>query len=202
MNKKNIALALGLSSILLLSACGKTEGNANSSANKVNNNVVENTNAEKNATVTETAEKASDAPVLEKEVAFNNFTEMYKGAKITSFKLTEEKGSPAYEIDGYDSENEIELKLDASDGTVIKEEKDAVEKDDDNKKEITIDMLNKIDGFIEKADKEVKDGYVLNEYSLETDDGKLILELEYTDGTKDVSFDYDFESGELLEQDM
>lgn len=201
MNKKNIILALGLSSILLLSACGKSENTASSNTNNVNNNAVENVDAEKNATVTETAEKASEAPVLEKEVAFNNFTEMYKGAKITSFKLTEEKGSPAYEIDGYDDENEIELKLDASDGTVIKEEKDTLEADE-NKKEITIDMLNKIDSFIEKSDKEVQDGFVLDEYSLETDDGKLILELEYTDKTKDISFEYDFESEDLLEKDM
>lgn len=205
MNKKNVMTAIGLSSILLLTACGK--GGNNASTNSTNNTAAEqttnsNVSVNKNATVTETAEKASEAPTLQKEEAYDKFVEAHKDVTITSFELTEENGTPVYQINGYDAENEYEVKLNSEDGSVVKEEKEALEADDKNKQEITKDMLAKIDEFIDKADKEVEDGYVINEYSLESDNGKLIIDLEYINGTKDVSFEYDFESGELLEKDM
>lgn len=208
MNKKKLTVTIGLSSILLLTGCGNggNKANANTS-NSTNNAAAEqttnsNVSANKNATVTETAEKAAEAPTLQKEEAYDKFLEAHKDATVTAFELTEENGTPVYQVNGNDGESEFEVEINSEDGSIIREDKEMLEADDKNKQEITKDMLAKIDEFIDKADKEVEDGYVINEYSLESDDGRLIVDLEYINGTNDISFEYDFESGEVIEQDM
>lgn len=206
---KKLLTAIAISSALILSACNKDGANVNKTTTntmndntKVEGNLETPANAEQNASVTENAKDASPAPTVSREEAYDKFLESHKNAKIRAFELTEENDKPVYKIKAYDDENEYETAINTEDASIIKDEKEAIELDEKNNIEISKEMLKEIDKFIEKTDADVADGYILNEYKLTEDDGKLKVELEYTNKTQDISYEYDFETEELIEKDM
>ncbi|MCI5642858.1 MAG: PepSY domain-containing protein [Peptoniphilus sp.] len=211
MKKKFLAITLGLTLALTLSACSSrknktTEDTKNNSAvitNKVEKNektgAVDKDNS-KVASNNSIMKSLSDAKMT-KEEAFDEFKKLHVDAKIESLKLKTEGTALFYEIDGYDAEKEYEITINAETKEVIKDEFET-EKKQDNVSDLQKNLLSSVDGLIEKSVAEAGKGYAAKEYSVEYDDGKYVVEIEVEKDGTDISYKYDIASGELIQKDM
>lgn len=136
---------------------------------------------------------------LTPEEAFNNYMQEYPEAKVQKLQLDLDDGSYYYKIEGYDNENEYELKINPLDGTMIKEERD--DRDDDDG-EITVDHVRKIDELLEKALEEAGSDYEVEEWNLEWEDNKIVFEIELISDADEIEYKYDVNTGELIEKDL
>ncbi len=135
--------------------------------------------------------------VVTPEEAFDKFMELYPDAKINQIDLDKELMEYQYVVEGYDAENDYEVKINPVDGKIISQDEEILDMDDDIL-EITKDHLVKIPNLIEMAKLEDASGSELDEWSISEDDGRLVMDIEI--GTKEYSYDMDTE--ELLESDM
>lgn len=130
------------------------------------------------------------------EEAFDSFLKLYPDAKVVEFDLDKDMMDYKYVIEGYDMENEYEVKINALDGEVISNDIELFDSEDEVL-EITKGHLAKIDSFIEMA--KIEDGSNSNfdEWSISIDDG--IVEIEIEIGIKEYVYDMDTEK--LIEID-
>lgn len=219
MNKKILITTLGLGLALTLSACGqKTEKAepANSEV-KVEENV--NKNANKNTADAETKEESANKNMadaetkeerainkgavanLDRGIAFDGFKKLHPDAKVESFQLEVENGKAYYKVDGYDAKNEYEITVDAVTGDIVKDEFEA---EDTSAKtaDIQLEMIEAVDKFMDQALKDAGQGFEAGEYEVELDNGVYVVSVEVVNGNKDITYEYEFETGKLIEKDM
>lgn len=219
MNKKILITTLGLGLALTLSACGqKTEKAepANSEV-KVEENV--NKNANKNTADAETKEESANKNMadaqtkeetainkgavanLDRGIAYDGFKKLHPDAKVESFQLEVENGKAYYKVDGYDAKNEYEITVDAVTGDIVKDEFEA---EDTSAKtaDIQLEMIEAVDKFMDQALKDAGQGFEAGEYEVEFDNGVYVVSVEVVNGNKDITYEYEFETGKLLEKDM
>lgn len=135
---------------------------------------------------------------LKPEEAFDKFMELHPEAKVSEFNLDKDLMEYEYEIEGYDSENKYEVEIDPETGEVKKNDMEELDLDDDDEKgEITKDHLAKVDSLIDKAKEEDASDSKLDEWNIEYDDGRVVIEIEI--GSSEYSYDMDTE--ELIEKD-
>lgn len=133
------------------------------------------------------------------EEAFDKYMELHPGSKIKEIGLDKELMDYEYVIEGYDNENEYEVKIDPLDGSIKEDKTDEFDLDsDDEKDEITKIHLAKVDVFIEKAMEEDGSNSELDEWNISIDDRRIVLDIEI--GATEYS--YDLESEKLIEKDM
>lgn len=135
-----------------------------------------------------------------KEDAWDEFIKKYPDAKVSSFALGEDDGVVKYEIEGFDSANEIDFEINADDKSVIKDE---IEADDTKDKvEISKEDLSKIDSFVEKALSESKEEFYAEGFKLGYDDGvkEIEVELKGLNGA-DKEYKFNFETEEIIGKD-
>ena len=219
MNKKILITTLGLGLALTLSACGqKTEKAepANSEV-KVEENV--NKNANKNMADAETKEESANKNMadaetkeetavnkgavanLDRGIAFDGFKKLHPDAKVESFQLEVENGKAYYKVDGYDAKNEYEVTVDAVTGEIVKDEFEA-ENTSSKTADIQLEMIEAVDKFMDQALKDAGQGFEAGEYEVEFDNGVYVVSVEVVNGNKDITYEYDFETGKLIEKDM
>lgn len=219
MNKKILITTLGLGLALTLSACGqKTEKAepANSEV-KVEENV--NKNANKNTADAETKEESANKNMadaqtkeetavnkgavanLDRGIAYDGFKKLHPDAKVESFQLEVENGKAYYKVDGYDAKNEYEITVDAVTGDIVKDEFEA---EDTSAKtaDIQLEMIEAVDKFMDQALKDAGQGFEAGEYEVELDNGVYVVSVEVVNGNKDITYEYEFETGKLIEKDM
>lgn len=219
MNKKILITTLGLGLALTLSACGqKTEKAepANSEV-KVEENV--NKNANKNTADAETKEESANKNMadaqtkeetavnkgavanLDRGIAYDGFKKLHPDAKVESFQLEVENGKAYYKVDGYDAKNEYEITVDAVTGDIVKDEFEA---EDTSAKtaDIQLEMIKAVDKFMDQALKDAGQGFEAGEYEVELDNGMYVVSVEVVNGNKDITYEYEFETGKLIEKDM
>ena len=219
MNKKILITTLGLGLALTLSACGqKTEKAepANSEV-KVEENV--NKNANKNMADAETKEESANKNMadaetkeetainkgavanLDRGIAYDGFKKLHPDAKVESFQLEVENGKAYYKVDGYDAKNEYEITVDAVTGDIVKDEFEA---EDTSAKtaDIQLEMIEAVDKFMDQALKDAGQGFEAGEYEVELDNGMYVVSVEVVNGNKDITYEYEFETGKLIEKDM
>lgn len=215
MNKKILMTTLGLGLALTLTACGPKNqamdpANSNAKNTKVEESANANkTNANKNATDNkadaqtkeETAVNKGAVANLDRGIAFDGFKKLHADAKVESFQLEVENGKAYYKVDGYDAEKEYEVVVDAVTGDIVKDEFEA-ENTSNKTADIQLDMIESVDKYMEEALKDAGQGYEAGEYEVEFDDGKYEVSVEVVNGTKDITYTYDLETGKLIEKDM
>lgn len=207
MNKKILMTTLGLGLALTLTACGPKNEKADN-PNAKNNAAVE-ANANKNAnkkaadaqTKEETAINKGAVANLDRGIAFDGFKKLHANAKVESFQLEVENGKAYYKVSGYDAEKEYEVTVDAVTGDIVKDEFEA-ENTSAKTADIQLNMIEAVDKYMEEALKEAGQGYEAGEYEVEFEDGKYVVTVEVVNGTKDISYTYDYETGKLIEKDM
>lgn len=131
------------------------------------------------------------------EEAFDKFMELHPEAKIESLDLDKGLMDYQYVVEGYDTENEYEVKINPVNGEVISDETEMAELDDENG-EITKEHLAKVDSLIDKAKAEDASDSELNEWDISVDDGRVVIDIEI--GT--IEYSYDMDTEELIEKDM
>ena len=207
MNKKILMTTLGLGLALTLTACGPKNEKADN-PNAKNNAAVE-ANANKNTnkkaadaqTKEETAINKGAVANLDRGIAFDGFKKLHANAKVESFQLEVENGKAYYKVSGYDAEKEYEVTVDAVTGDIVKDEFEA-ENTSAKTADIQLNMIEAVDKYMEEALKEAGQGYEAGEYEVEFEDGKYVVTVEVVNGTKDISYTYDYETGKLIEKDM
>lgn len=134
--------------------------------------------------------------------AFDTFTKKFPTAKVEKLEFDFEQGSSIYELEGYDDTKKYELKIDPIDGSIIKAEEKVLTKGVNNKGEITLQHVNKIDGLIDKTLKDAGPDFKVEEWTLESKNNQPILEIEViNDKGRDIEYKYNVMTGELLEKD-
>ncbi|MGO1478216.1 PepSY domain-containing protein [Senegalia sp. (in: firmicutes)] len=223
--KKKWLLPLFLILILSLAACNDVETPTDDTT-EMDPNVDEKANEsaldeEEDVDATEDQEadeKANESPLDEGDVntdqmkyeditlspqeAVDKFIESHADSKITEMQLDKNLNDYYYKIEGYDSDNDYEVKVNPVTGDIVSDDEDLIDLDDDDDKgEITKDHIAKIDSILDKAMNESGEGSNIKEWSLEYDDNKLIFEVEIEKDNNDIEYTYDLESGELIEKD-
>lgn len=194
-NLKYGASALALA--LLLSACsGENAKNAKEDAK----DAVSNTKAAVSEEVNSVKDKAEDKKdemttgIEDKEFkislddAVKKFKEEFKADEIevSSLEFDEDNGKYAYDIKGFNGNDEYEAKIDADSGEILSKEQDK-ENDADNKKAIDFTKIKDAKEAIKKALENNK-GFVKS-YELDVnDEGKTIYEIDVVGGD-DVELD-------------
>ena len=207
MNKKILMTTLGLGLALTLTACGPKNEKADNT-NAKNNAAVE-ANANKNAnkkaadaqTKEETAINKGAVANLDRGIAFDGFKKLHANAKVESFQLEVENGKAYYKVSGYDAEKEYDVAVDAVTGDIAKDEFEA-ENTSAKTADIQLNMIEAVDKYMDEALKEAGQGFEAGEYEVEFEDGKYVVTVEVVNGTKDISYTYDYETGKLIEKDM
>ncbi|MDU2503977.1 MAG: PepSY domain-containing protein [Peptoniphilus harei] len=207
MNKKILMTTLGLGLALTLTACGPKNEKADNT-NAKNNAAVE-ANANKNAnkkaadaqTKEETAINKGAVANLDRGIAFDGFKKLHANAKVESFQLEVENGKAYYKVSGYDAEKEYEVTVDAVTGDIVKDEFEA-ENTSAKTADIQLEMIEAVDKYMDEALKDAGQGFEAGEYEVEFEDGKYVVTVEVVNGTKDISYTYDYETGKLIEKDM
>ena len=207
MNKKILMTTLGLGLALTLTACGPKNEKADN-PNAKNNAAVE-ANANKNAskkaadaqTKEETAINKGAVANLDRGIAFDGFKKLHANAKVESFQLEVENGKAYYKVSGYDAEKEYEVTVDAVTGDIVKDEFEA-ENTSAKTADVQLNMIEAVDKYMDEALKDAGQGFEAGEYEVEFEDGKYVVIVEVVNGTKDISYTYDYETGKLIEKDM
>ena len=198
---------LGLGLALTLTACGP-KNEKTDTPNAKNNAAVE-ANANKNAnkkaadaqTKEETAINKGAVANLDRGIAFDGFKKLHANAKVESFQLEVENGKAYYKVSGYDAEKEYDVTVDAVTGDIVKDEFEA-ENTSAKTADVQLNMLEAVDKYMDEALKDAGQGFEAGEYEVEFEDGEYVVTVEVVNGTKDISYTYDYETGKLIEKDM
>lgn len=184
----------------------KVEENVNKNANKNTSDAdTKEESANKNMadaqTKEETAVNKGAVANLDRGIAFDGFKKLHPDAKVESFQLEVENGKAYYKVDGYDAKNEYEVTVDAVTGEIVKDEFEA---EDTSAKtaDIQLEMIEAVDKFMDQALKDAGQGFEAGEYEVELDNGVYVVSVEVVNGNKDITYEYEFETGKLLEKDM
>lgn len=194
-NLKYGASALALA--LLLSACsGENAKNAKEDAK----DAVSNTKAAVSEEVNSVKDKAEDKKdemttgIEDKEFkislddAVKKFKEEFEAEEIeiSAIEFDEDNGKYAYDIKGFNGNDEYETKIDADSGEILSKEQDK-EDDSDDKKAIDLTKIKDAKDAIKKALENNK-GFVKS-YELDVnDEGKTVYEIDVVGGD-DVELD-------------
>lgn len=211
MNKKmllGVSLAFSLS--LVLVGCGNANGNvSNNAENSMNaaGNAVANTtenikdnvdNVSKDAENDMREMNYSDIKISAEE-AFDTFMELHPDAKVTEVDLDKETMEYQYVIEGYDQDNQYEVKINPVSGDVLSDDTEVMDVDDtEEDRIIEKDHLAKVENLIMMAQKEDGSDSELDEWTVSSEDGKIVMDIEI--GMTEYSYDVETES--LIESDM
>lgn len=131
--------------------------------------------------------------------AFNIYRDEYPGALIKELELDTDFGSYIYKVKGYNNEDQIKIKIDPINGDIIDRESKKVS---DNKAEITLAHVEKIQGLVDKSLLDAGENSMLDEWGLDWDNGVLELEIEIDlPDSREIEYTYNIETGDLIEKD-
>ena len=138
---------------------------------------------------------------MQPEAAFDKFMDLHPDSKVTEIKLDTKYDDLEYKIEGYDTDNEYQVRLDAVSGEVKSDDTKSLDSEDKNDGVISRDDVQKVNQLVDKAKKQAEKNTKFKKWSLEDNDGNLEFEIEYKDGNnKDVEYTYDVASGQLKEK--
>lgn len=142
------------------------------------------------------------AIAIKPEEAFDIYMEKYPATSVKEVQLDKDMGKYVYEIEGYDTEKEYEIKIDALDGTILKKDADIEIMDEYSLEEITRTDVEKVAALVDEALLEVGADAILDEWTLDVDDGRTLLEIEIERrGFDDIEYTYDVGTGKVIEID-
>lgn len=189
----------------------KKNGNVVTEQNNTDNKDQGNTtnNQDENSTTDTTGNTAdttatSDATITVSPAdAIMKFNEKYPDVKIDEFSFGKENRTFIYEINGFDDKSEYEFEVDATDGTILKDNTEMDNTADNTA--INLDLINEIQPLIDNSINEAGSDYHLDSYNVEFEKNgnfnKLDIELENSKGL-DIEFEYNIDTKELIKKDM
>lgn len=147
------------------------------------------------------ATEALKAVTLSAEDAAKIFTDKYAGVSIDEISFEMEEGSYVYEINGFDDTKEYDMAIDAADGCIIMDESENDR--DDGDKAIDLDLLGNVNDLIESTKADTGEGFYLDSYSIDVEDNAVtVIDIEVKDASsKDIEYEYNLETKELIKKD-
>lgn len=133
------------------------------------------------------------------EEAVNKFNDTYSGAKITSVAIDNDSNSYVYEVKGYNDTNEVEVKVDAMTGEIVK-------KDTDDKDDVEDDDVLDLNGLVSPQEAmkaaldEVGSGYA-KEWEIDSKNGKVYYEIDVEGSDTDNDVHIDAKTGDFIGYD-
>ena len=139
--------------------------------------------------------------VLTPMEAYDLYVDLYPDLTITKLELDKYFGSYVYKLEGYKDNEETEIKIDPINGDVIDTDTE-VDDDLDKYGDITIANVEKIQVLLDKALVDAGPGSIVDEWTLEWDNGILKFEVDIDlPDSRDIDYTYNIETGELIEKD-
>ena len=139
--------------------------------------------------------QTSNSINLSQSDAINKFNEKYGSKSIKGIELKNKKNKYIYEVEGFDSEKEYKVKIDASSGKILKAKSENLDADD---KEEALDL----NGLISRSEAtklaQTKASGKAIKWSLEMDDQQPVWEVELKDGNKETEVKIDAKSQKIL----
>lgn len=139
--------------------------------------------------------QTSNSINLSQSDAINKFNEKYDSKSIKEIELKNKKNKYIYEIEGFDSEKEYKVKIDASSGKILKAKSENLDKGD---KEEALDL----NGLISRTEAtklaQTKASGKAVKWSLEMDDKQPVWEVELKDGNKETEVKIDAKGQKIL----
>lgn len=132
--------------------------------------------------------------------AFDKFMDLHSQSKVTEVKLDTKYDELEYKIEGYDSSNEYQVRINAQSGDIKSDDTKNLDKDDLDEGVISKDDIDKVNNIVDESMKKTNENTKFKKWSLEDNDGKLELEVEFKDNNNDVEYTYDLQSGKLKEK--
>lgn len=191
--------------VWLLAACGTAndnEGTTNDPNITDETDTTNTANTVDETTSTATEEKSTDItnPKVTMEEAINIFRESYPDAEIESIELDTDFGRLRYDIDGFDSTKEYDVKVDA---TTKEIQVDEVEANREMNQALDFSKIIHPEKAIEKAStKSEVSGLSPTSWSLEFDDGKQKYTIDFKKNTSEIEIKVDAVTGEILEVEV
>lgn len=187
-----IVLALGLSACSNGEVTNDNTGTANNKDTTDNTSTVNKDKATSNEIVNYDNIKVSATD------AYNTFLEKKPNANVEKIELNYNHNRYSYKIEGYDDLKEYELEIDALNNEILRLEQDDR---DDEKLELTLADVEKIDSIVNNAISENQD-FTFLEWELSIKNDRKVLEIEFEKEGNDVEYKYDLNTGELLKKDQ
>lgn len=144
-------------------------------------------------------EKSTASLNISQSDAINKFNERYGSKSLKEIELKHKNNKYIYEIEGFDSAKEYEVKIDATTGKILKAKS---EKFDENGKEDALDLNELInrDDATQIAQSKVPGQAV--KWSLEMDDKQPVWEVELKDGKKEAQIKIDAKTQKILKTEV
>lgn len=139
--------------------------------------------------------QTSNSINLSQSDAINKFNEKYGSKSIKGIELKNKKNKYIYEVEGFDSEKEYKVKIDASSGNILKAKSENLDADD---KEDTLDLSGLISRSEATKLAQTKASGKAVKWSLEMDDKQPVWEVELRDGNKETEVKIDAKSQKIL----
>jgi hypothetical protein len=133
--------------------------------------------------------------------AFDIYRAEYPDKLVKKVELDKYFDSYVYKVEGYDDSDEIEIKIEPIKGKIIDTDTE-LDMDLDNQGEITIANIEKIQEFLDKSLMDAGVGTMVDEWTLEWNEGILELEIDINLPERgDIDYTYNIETSELIEKD-
>lgn len=216
MNTKFKITSLLIAASLTLAACGndnneettnqseskQTETTESTSDNKSENNDSENDNSSNENSNNASSNEGDELDMASFSKSIEDAIEEAKSrfdGQLTDIGVSKENNQYVYKIELESDTEEYEVSLDVNDLSVVKEETEAEDDENDNKYFNYSDLV-KVEDAIQTA-KDNVNGKV-TEWSTDFDDGNLYYEIEITqDNGNDVDVKIDAYTGDFAESD-
>ena len=130
-----------------------------------------------------TTQAATSQIKVSQKSAVKKFQAKYKKAKIESISLEKEKGRYVYEIDGFSTTREYDMKINASTGKTISSHSEKLDRDDRNKKALNLKKTISRSTATKIAQKKVP-GSKATEWTLDREGSRSVWEVTVTKNGK------------------
>lgn len=139
--------------------------------------------------------KTSSTINLSQNEAINKFNEKFGSKSIKEIELKHKKNNYVYEVEGFDSEKEYKIKIDANTGKILKAKSENLDADD---KEDALDLTGLISRSEATKIAQSKGSGQAVKWSLEMDDKQPVWEVELKDGDKETEVKIDAKTQKVL----
>lgn len=210
---KNKMITMGLMTVALL-ATGCTTANPVSSANSSvaqTESETSTSNVQASQSTTDSSVSTTSSDTLTSfKVTVADAIQVYQGTfpdvDITSIDLDSSLGNYYYDIEGVDDDTEYELRIDATTEEIKKNEKETLDKEDQNgvkRKEDKLDLTDilSVDEVTKIAVAEVSSGEP-TDWELDKEMGITYWEVKVKDGKTETQIKINAQTGEVLEVEV
>lgn len=149
------------------------------------------------STGAQTTQQTKNATInISQSDAINKVNEKFGSKSIKEIEVKNKKDKYIYEVEGFDSEKEYKVKIDANTGKILKAKSEKL--DDDEKKQEALDLSNLMSrGEATKLAQTKASGQAVK-WSLEMDNNKPVWKVEFKDGNKEIEVKIDAKDQKIL----